>query len=154
MSRSRLLAALALAVALPLTACSSDGGDDAAAAGTAAATTAAGGGAEAAGVVLVNPADAQAVLVGQPEAVTLDIRTPEEFVGGHLADAQLIDFYGADFAQRIGELPKDATYVLYCRSGNRSAEAAALMRSQGFQSVYEVDGGILAWAQAGLPIER
>jgi phage shock protein E len=150
MSRSRLLAALALAVALPLTACSSDGGDDAGAA----ATTAAAGSAEAAGVVLVAPADAQAVLADQPGAVTLDIRTAEEFVGGHLADAQLIDFYGADFAQRIGELPRDATYVLYCRSGNRSAEAASLMRSQGFQSVYEVDGGILAWAQAGLPIER
>lgn len=105
-------------------------------------------------VRLVSPAAAAELLAdtADPEIV-LDVRTPDEYNEGHLADAVLIDFYEADFRDQLAELDRDANYVLYCRSGNRSAEAATLMEELGFSSVDEVDGGIVEWLEAGLPIE-
>jgi rhodanese-related sulfurtransferase len=105
------------------------------------------------GVVLVAPDHAAEVLDGTG-VVALDVRTPEEFAGGHLGGAVNVDFYAADFAERLAGLDRDTTYVLYCRSGNRSATTATMMRDLGFTSVVEVDGGILAWQEAGLPVER
>ena len=85
-------------------------------------------------------------------AVVLDIRTPEEFMGGHVEGALNIDFYGADFADRIGDLDRDVVYLVYCRSGNRSGQAMQLFRDLGFTAIHELQGGILAWTQAGLPL--
>jgi phage shock protein E len=152
-TRTRL-AALALVALVPLAACSS-GDDGGSTADTTAAAAAESGDQSAAapGVVLVSAADAQAVLESRPDVVTLDVRTPQEFAEGHLAGAQLLDYTSGEFAARLGELDPGATYVLYCRSGNRSAGAAELMRQAGFTEVYEVDGGILAWEAAGLPVE-
>ncbi|MCB0997352.1 MAG: redoxin domain-containing protein [Acidimicrobiales bacterium] len=105
------------------------------------------------GVQLVSPEDAAAVIEAAPAGlVVLDIRTPEEYDEVHLADATLVDFYEDDFADRIGELDRDLPYVLYCNSGNRSADAAQLMRDLEFSEVYEVDGGIQGWLGAGLPV--
>jgi rhodanese-related sulfurtransferase len=112
------------------------------------------GGGEETGVRVVSPADAAAIQNDPPEGlVVLDVRTPEEFEAGHLADATMIDFYAEDFGDRIAELDRDAPYLLYCRSGNRSGNARVLMERMGFTNVADVDGGILAWADAGLPIE-
>lgn len=88
-----------------------------------------------------------------PGVVVLDVRTAEEFVAGHLADAVNIDFYAADFRNQLSDLDRDAPYVLYCRSGNRSAQTLELMRELGFTNVVDVDGGIVAWVTAGLPIQ-
>ena len=105
------------------------------------------------GVSLSSAAAASEVIAAAPAGlVVLDVRTPAEFTDGHLADAINIDFYEADFADSLKALDRDVPYVLYCRSGNRSATAAQIMRDLGFTEVYEVDGGILAWVQAGLPI--
>ncbi len=83
--------------------------------------------------------------------VVLDVRTQEEFDAGHLEDATMLDFYRDDFADRLAELDPDEPYLLYCRSGNRSGQTLALMRSLGFTDVTEIDGGIDAWISAGLP---
>lgn len=107
----------------------------------------------AAAVELLEPKQAQA-LVSAGNVQVLDVRTPEEYAEKHLADAKLIDFYAADFADRIGALDRDTTYVVYCRSGNRSGQAAALMAAKGFTAVNDVDGGIVAWEAAGLPLIR
>ncbi len=105
------------------------------------------------GVVVVEPAEANAVIdVGDPDLVVLDVRTPEEFAEAHLADAILIDIYEPDFADRIAELDRSVPYVLYCRSGNRSEEARNLMTELGFEEVYDVAGGIVGWTEAGLPV--
>ena len=105
------------------------------------------------GVRLVSTADGRAIQADGPaDLVVLDVRTPDEFASGHLADAVLIDFYRPDFAERIAELDRDVPYLLYCRSGNRSGQAAALMADLGFTDVADVDGGVLAWADAGLPL--
>ena len=62
----------------------------------------------------------------------LDVRTPEEFATGHLAGAQLMNFEAADFDARLATLDKNATYAVYCRSGNRSGQALERMEAAGF----------------------
>lgn len=90
-------------------------------------------------------------LAAAPDAVLLDIRTPEEFAEARIEGSINIDFYEADFADRIGELDRDTSYVVYCRSDNRSGQAMDLFRDLGFAEVHEIDGGIVAWIEAGLP---
>ena len=104
---------------------------------------------------LVPPAAALQVIDDRPaDLVVLDIRTPEEFAGPRLPDAVNVDFYAADFADQLAELDPSATYVVYCRSGNRTSQTIPLMRDLGFESVYEVDGGIVSWAESALPLEQ
>jgi phage shock protein E len=105
------------------------------------------------GVETVAPAQAASVLEEAPPGlVVLDVRTPEEFAQGHLADAVNLDFYAADFGDRLAQLDPAISYVLYCRSGNRSGTTAEMMTELGFEEVYEVDGGILAWEADGRPV--
>jgi len=147
-SRSRFpLAALLAASAIAAAGC---GG------GTSTATpaeTATPAGTSTAAVTLLQPTDAQALIEGGSVEV-LDVRTPDEYADGHLAGATLIDIYEPDFATRIAGLDRTKTYVVYCRSGNRSGQAVALMAGQGFSAVNDVDGGIVAWQAAGLPVTR
>lgn len=104
------------------------------------------------GVRLVS-ANEGAQIQSEPPAglVVLDVRTPEEFAQGHLEGAIMIDFYRDDFATELAALDPNVPYLLYCRSGNRSGQTAALMAQLGFSDVADVDGGILAWDAAGLP---
>jgi len=86
------------------------------------------------------------------DAVIIDVRTPAEYAEGHLQGARNIDVSSPGFADVIAELPADGEYLVYCRSGNRSAAAASIMRDHGFTSV--IDGGALdsAATSTGLPI--
>lgn len=72
-------------------------------------------------------------------AALIDVRTPAEFASGHLEGASNIDVQSADFAAQVAQLPKDAPYVVYCRSGNRSTDAIAQMESLGFTNL--LNGG-------------
>lgn len=103
-------------------------------------------------IELVSAPEAAETIAANPDHIILDVRTPEEFAGGHIAGAINIDFYAADFADRIAQLDPDSSYVLYCRSGNRSGETAKLMTDLEFGSVDEIDGGVLSWTAAGLPL--
>ena len=78
--------------------------------------------------------------------------SPEEFVEARIDGATMIDFYRADFRDALAELDPDASYVLYCRSGNRSGQALEIMRELGFSDVQDVNGGIVSWVDAGLPV--
>jgi phage shock protein E len=109
--------------------------------------------ADAAGIRLVSATEGAALQANSPDdLVILDVRTPEEFAEGHLDGAVMIDFYEADFADRLGELDPEVPYLLYCRSGNRSGQTTAIMGDLGFTDVADVDGGIVAWSGAGLPV--
>lgn len=83
------------------------------------------------------------------EYTIIDIRTPEELLpanGGKLfTDALNIDFYAADFAEKIAALDPRKKYLLYCRSGNRSGQTLDLMKQAGFQDVADLGGGKTAW---------
>lgn len=83
----------------------------------------------------------------------LDVRTPEEFQVSCLKGAQDIDIRVDDFNQKIANLDKTAKYLVYCRSGNRSADAVARMKKIGINNIVEVAGGISAWENSGLPTE-
>ncbi|WP_026837850.1 rhodanese-like domain-containing protein [Gillisia sp. JM1] len=85
--------------------------------------------------------------VGEDEnAVILDVRTEEEFIEGYIPTATNIDIYkGQGFLDEIEKLDKSKNYYVYCRSGARSAQACALMKQQGFDSAYNLMGGITDW---------
>mgnify|MGYP000016362655 CR=1 FL=1 len=90
--------------------------------------------------------------VAEAGVITLDVRTPGEFAEGHLKGARLIDFQSGNFENEISILDKNATYAVYCRSGNRSGQAVKVMRDAGFTRVFNMDGGVIDWANAGLPL--
>lgn len=105
------------------------------------------------GIRVIDP-DTGAATIADPPAdlVILDVRTPDEFAEGHIDGAIMIDFYETDFSARLAELDPDAPYLIYCRSGNRSGQTRAIMADLGFTDVADVDGGVLAWTDAGLPL--
>lgn len=80
-------------------------------------------------------ADADSTFDIGPDAIVLDVRTPEEFAVGHLDGAKLLDFNGGDLAAAIPQLDPNANYFVYCRSGNRSGQAIALMKKAGFSNL-------------------
>lgn len=81
--------------------------------------------------------------------VLLDVRTPAEFASGHISGATNIDFESGTFASDIIKLDKSRSYAVYCRSGNRSGQATALMAKDGFKSIFNLNGGIIDWQAAG-----
>ncbi len=82
----------------------------------------------------------------------IDVRTPEEFAEGHLEGAVNIDLSAPDFADRVGELDPAGAYVVYCRSGNRSAAAVEEMAELGFTDLTDVGGVDEAAEATGLAI--
>lgn len=99
-------------------------------------------------VTNLSPAQYQAQAAQQP-GLLLDVRTPGEYAGGHLSDAQNLDWLGGQFAAQVDGLDKNKTYYLYCASGNRSGQASRMMLEKGFTKVYNI-GGYAALAQAGI----
>ncbi|HEY3333693.1 MAG TPA: rhodanese-like domain-containing protein [Candidatus Limnocylindrales bacterium] len=95
------------------------------------------------------PAEA-AAMVGS--RVVIDVRTPAEFAAGHIAGARNIDVESGDFATQVAALDKGAAYLLYCRSGRRSALAADQMAAAGFKDIVD-GGGMDALVAAGAPVE-
>lgn len=91
--------------------------------------------------------------VGMLDARTvIDVRTPAEFAAGHVAGAVNIDVEAADFSDKVASLDKEGAYLLYCRTGRRSAVAADQMAGMGFTDI--VDGGGMAdLVAAGAPTE-
>lgn len=123
------------------------GSDDSSSAAPAAAAATAGD------FATISPQDAAAVVAEPPaDLVVLDVRTPQEYAEGHLDGAVLVDFYDPDFADRLSELDPEVPYLVYCRSGNRSGQTLTMMQELGFTSATDVDGGIVAWQSAGLPV--
>jgi rhodanese-related sulfurtransferase len=91
---------------------------------------------------------------GKPDFVVLDVRTPGEFADARLPGAVNVDIQAPDFQNRLGALDRGKTYLVYCRTGNRSARAIQAMQRLGFQSVYHMTEGILRWEKKGFPLSR
>ncbi len=83
----------------------------------------------------------------EPDVVILDVRTPAETSLGMIEGAEEIDFKAGDFADRVDSLDRDKTYLVYCRSGNRSGKACALMDELGFREVHNLEGGYMGWTE-------
>lgn len=86
--------------------------------------------------------------------ILLDVRTPDEWNAGHLKDAVHIDWYGADFKQRVANLDKSKPVLVYCAAGGRSGKAQDVMLDLGFKRVVNLEGGYTAWTAAGLPVVK
>jgi rhodanese-related sulfurtransferase len=85
-------------------------------------------------------------LKNDPNAIILDVRTPEEVSEGYIPQALNLDIYlGQDFLAELENLDKSKNYYVYCRSGNRSGQACAIMNSLGFKNAYNLEGGFMEW---------
>lgn len=82
----------------------------------------------------------------------LDVRTAEEYAKGHIDGATNADINSSDFSDAIQKLDKDKAVFVYCLSGGRSSSAAQLLKEQGFKEIINLEGGILAWNAAQLPL--
>lgn len=93
-------------------------------------------------------------LINHENALPLDVRADDEFAKGHIVDSINIPFALLD--SRMDELQpyRDRKLLVCCESGRQAAHACARLKSAGFQSIYKLRGGLMAWRSAGLPLER
>lgn len=98
----------------------------------------------------VAPAAAQDLLAGRG-ALMVDVREADERAEARIPDTVHIPL--AQILERADELPRDRPLIIQCRSGNRSRVAAEALLQAGFQAVYNLKGGIIAWAREGKPVE-
>lgn len=103
----------------------------------------------------LTPAQAREMIgtrAGKPDFVLLDVRTPGEFRSERIDGAVLVDYQSGNFRSEVGALDRGKTYLVYCRTGNRSRGAIRVMEEEGFRNVYHLDGGIVRWMEAGFPV--
>lgn len=93
-------------------------------------------------------------LMNQPGSLVLDVREASEFASGHLPRARHIPL--KELGKRLDEIAKfkEKPVVITCRSGARSGSACRALRNAGFTQVFNLKGGVAAWEQASLPVER
>lgn len=93
-------------------------------------------------------------LINREDAVVLDIREDNEFHSGHIVNAIHIPLgYLKDRAADL-EKYKTRPIIAACRSGSRSAQACSLLKKAGFENIYNLKGGIMAWQHASLPLDK
>ena len=101
-----------------------------------------------AGVTSVSAQEAKLLIdkhQSDADFVILDIRTPYEYQQGHIPGALLIDYRNTHFKELLGRLDRTKTYLVYCRSGNRSGRALGIFSNLGFDQIYHLSRGILEW---------
>lgn len=99
--------------------------------------------------------DVQEVHERREDVLLVDVRRPDEYTGelGHILGSKLLTLE-TDFAEGAKALPRDIGIVFVCRSGGRSSRAAAHALSLGFESVFNMSGGMLEWNKRGLPTSK
>lgn len=96
----------------------------------------------------------KAAIDSQSNPQLIDVRTPEEFAKGHLSHAQNINWNDDNFNQAAEKLDKNQAVYVYCQGGGRSASAAARLAELGFKQIVDMEGGVMAWRVADLPLEE
>ena len=86
------------------------------------------------------------------DVLILDVRTPDETELGIIEGATLISIYDNDFEIKIDLMEKSKPILVYCASGGRSSQAAAILAKHGFMEVYNLEGGLYGWQNAGFPV--
>jgi len=90
--------------------------------------------------------------IAEPGVVTIDVRSPGEYMVGHIQGAINIDVEGMQFESEIAKLDKTATYAVYCHSGRRSGIAVETMHHAGFTNLFNLTNGVADWQASGLPL--
>jgi rhodanese-related sulfurtransferase len=101
---------------------------------------------------MITPAGLQKILATQSDAPVIDVRTPVEFAEVHVPQAQSNPL--DELNPQALPFPKDQPVYLLCRSGGRATTAAEKFATKGFTQPVVVEGGTLAWIEAGLPVTR
>jgi len=93
-------------------------------------------------------------LINREDAIVLDIRENKEFQGGHIVNAIHIPL--GNLKERHAELEKykSRPIIAACRSGSRSGQACSQLKKAGFENIYNLKGGMMAWQHASLPIDK
>lgn len=91
--------------------------------------------------------EAKTLISNNSALIIVDARTPEEFAEGHLENAMNVDVKADNFTEEVNKLSKDKSYLVYCRSGKRSTKASTIMAKEGFNVLYNMEGGYLAWTE-------
>ncbi|MBU4262385.1 MAG: rhodanese-like domain-containing protein [Proteobacteria bacterium] len=99
----------------------------------------------------ISVAEAKEMIEKRPDIVILDIRTPQELREGALENSTLVPFWA--IMQNKLTLPKETPIMLVCAVGGRSFAAGQMLVKYGYQEVYNVSGGLVAWKEAGLPVK-
>ncbi len=107
----------------------------------------------------VTPAEAMALIQehqDDPSFVILDVRSGEEFAAGHIEGAVSLCLLCSDpaFRDALADIDRSLTFLVYCRTGRRSANASGIMAAEGFTNVYNMTGGIVEWQSLGLPVVK
>ncbi len=99
------------------------------------------------GISSISSKDAKALKNDQgADVVFLDVRTTREVQQGKIKNSKNIDVMSSDFKQKVDRLDKSKTYVVYCRSGQRSMRAAKQMKALGFEKIFNLSGGFMRWS--------
>lgn len=93
----------------------------------------------------LDPKSFKAGFEGDSNAVIIDVRTPAELAEGSIDGHIMINVMDPAFPAKIAELDKSKPYYIYCRSGNRSGQVCNYMSGLGFDKLYNLQGGIMAW---------
>ncbi len=96
-------------------------------------------------------------MIDRQEVYILDVRTKEEYAAGHINGSTLLavqDIPKQELVEKLKEIPKDKKILVYCRTGSRSAQASRILAENGFARVYNMQGGITEWMNAGYEVEK
>src|SRR5690606_6955324 len=91
-------------------------------------------------------------LTNAREGVFLDVRSIEQYKAGHIPQSRNVP--AADVANKLGGLPKEKPIIVVCERGRTSIGVVNTLKSNGFQDVYSLQGGLAAWVEAGMPLAK
>lgn len=91
-------------------------------------------------------------LTNSREGLFLDIRSPEHFKAGHIPQSRSVP--AADISNKLGSLPKDKPIIVVCERGRSSVGVVTTLKSNGYEDVYSLQGGLAAWIEAGMPLAK
>ena len=105
----------------------------------------------------ISPAEASDLIAkhkNNADFIILDVRTPREFKSGHIEKAILLDYYSKTYTDELKRLDKTKTYLIYCRTGNRTGKTMKMIKNMGFSRVYNMAKGIKGWRSKGFPVTK
>ncbi len=101
----------------------------------------------------VDAAKFSSLMESSPEKIVIDVRTDGEVVSGVIPNATQIDLSRNDFRESVSKLDKTKPVFVYCAVGGRSSMASEVFEEVGFTKIYNLQGGVSAWQQAGFPLQ-
>jgi rhodanese-related sulfurtransferase len=105
-------------------------------------------------IEVVAPKAMYEILLKDPSAQLVDVRTKDEFAVSHLKDAQNICVTDNDFKQKVAFLDRSKPVYVYCKKGGRSAQASKILKQMGFTKILDLQGGITNWEQQQLSTQK